>query len=101
MSYVVRHAPQVDGHYCPACLWFQIVGLVWISIAALLLTASCVLQKLRILHDVAAANNDAQMCDYIESNLLQEQARDVKKVGCYPASQSVASLLWSALQQWV
>ena len=40
---------------------------------------SCV-QKLRTLHDVAAAHNDAQMCDYIESNLLQEQAQDVKKV---------------------
>ena len=30
-------------------------------------------QKLRALHDVAAAANDAQMCDFIEGQLLAPQ----------------------------
>lgn len=42
-------------------------------------------QKLQALHDVAAAADDAQMCEFIESQLLAEQARAVKKVAEYVA----------------
>lgn len=40
-------------------------------------------QKLRELWDVADKNNDAQMCDFIESELLNDQVEDVKKVSEY------------------
>eukprot|EP00884_Botryococcus_braunii_P001827 jgi/Botrbrau1/11645/Bobra.168_2s0003.1 len=42
-------------------------------------------QKLQALHDIAAAADDAQMCEFIESELLAEQARAVKKVSEYVA----------------
>lgn len=40
-------------------------------------------QKLRELHDVAAAANDAQMCDFIEGSLLNPQVQSVKQVAEY------------------
>jgi hypothetical protein len=42
-------------------------------------------QKLRQLHAVAAAAEDAQMCDFVEGQLLEEQARAVKEVSEYVA----------------
>eukprot|EP00877_Chromochloris_zofingiensis_P009632 jgi/Chrzof1/4922/Cz15g04180.t1 len=40
-------------------------------------------QKLRDLHDVAAAANDAEMCDFIEGELLRDQVESVKQVAEY------------------
>mmetsp|Transcript_42843 Transcript_42843/g.101702 ORF Transcript_42843/g.101702 Transcript_42843/m.101702 type:complete len:258 (-) Transcript_42843:237-1010(-) len=40
-------------------------------------------QKLRALHDIADKHNDAQMCDFIESELLADQVEDIKKVAGY------------------
>eukprot|EP00951_Prasinocladus_malaysianus_P024436 scaffold210993_cov48-Prasinocladus_malaysianus.AAC.2 len=40
-------------------------------------------QKLRSLHDVAAKHNDAQMCDFIEGQLLAEQVEAIKEVAEY------------------
>lgn len=37
-------------------------------------------QKLRQLHDVADTAGDAQMCDFIEGQLLDDQVKDVKEV---------------------
>lgn len=37
-------------------------------------------QKLRALHEVASKHNDADMTNFIEEKLLQEQAETVKKV---------------------
>ncbi|CAD7695456.1 unnamed protein product [Ostreobium quekettii] len=37
-------------------------------------------QKLRHLHDVADKHNDAQMCDFVEGQLLAEQVEDIKEV---------------------
>jgi ferritin heavy chain len=42
-------------------------------------------QKLRQLHAVAAAAEDAQMCDFVEGQLLEEQAQAVKEVSEYVA----------------
>lgn len=39
--------------------------------------------KLRQLHAVAVKHDDAQMADFIEGNLLQEQAKAVKEVSVY------------------
>lgn len=39
--------------------------------------------KLRELHDVAVRANDAQMCDFIESQLLAEQVEAIKQVATY------------------
>jgi len=40
-------------------------------------------QKLRALHDVADKHNDAQMCDFVESELLADQVDAVKEVAVY------------------
>lgn len=40
-------------------------------------------QKLRELHDIAAAADDAQMCDFIEGTLLAPQVQSVKQVAEY------------------
>ncbi|GMH40374.1 hypothetical protein BSKO_08278 [Bryopsis sp. KO-2023] len=40
-------------------------------------------QKLRQLHDVADKHNDAQMTDFIEGELLQDQVEDIKVVAEY------------------
>jgi len=40
-------------------------------------------QKLRALHDVADKAGDAQMCDFVESDLLAEQVESVKQVSEY------------------
>jgi ferritin heavy chain len=39
--------------------------------------------KLRLLHDVACKHNDAHMADFIEGELLQEQAKAVKEAAVY------------------
>jgi len=40
-------------------------------------------EKLLSLHQVAADNNDPQMCDFIESEFLTEQVEAIKKVSTY------------------
>lgn len=40
-------------------------------------------QSLLDLHKVASAHNDAQMCDFIESEYLEEQVESIKKIGDY------------------
>jgi len=39
--------------------------------------------KLRLLHDIACKHNDAHMADFIEGELLQEQAKAVKEAAVY------------------
>jgi ferritin heavy chain len=39
--------------------------------------------KLRLLHDIACKHNDAHMADFIEGELLQDQARAVKENAVY------------------
>lgn len=41
--------------------------------------------KLRLLHDIACKHNDAHMADFIEGELLQDQARAVKENAVYVA----------------
>ena len=41
--------------------------------------------KLRALHDVAAAANDASMTDFVEGDLLDDQVASVKSVADYVA----------------
>lgn len=40
-------------------------------------------EKLLALHKVAEESEDAQMCDFVESNFLQDQVDDIKKVSEY------------------
>jgi ferritin heavy chain len=35
--------------------------------------------RLLSLHDLASKHNDPQMCDFLESELLQEQAKSIKE----------------------
>lgn len=39
--------------------------------------------KLRLLHDIACKHNDAHMADFIEGELLQDQAKAVKEAAVY------------------
>eukprot|EP00210_Caulerpa_lentillifera_P008552 g8157.t1 len=40
-------------------------------------------QKLRDLWDVANKSNDAQMCDFVESELLEDQVKSIKQIAEY------------------
>jgi ferritin heavy chain len=40
-------------------------------------------EKLLSLHQIAVDNNDAQMCDFIESEFLNEQVEAIKKISVY------------------
>jgi len=40
-------------------------------------------QKLRDLWDVADKSNDAQMCDFVETALLEDQVESIKQVSEY------------------
>ncbi|KAL1331095.1 hypothetical protein AAHE18_12G158900 [Arachis hypogaea] len=40
-------------------------------------------EKLLYLHSVADCNNDPQLCDFIESEFLDEQVKAIKKISEY------------------